>query len=120
MERLTVYHNPGCSKSRGALEILRERGADFEVVEYLKTPPDRGALERILELVPDAPAELVRKDAHFRELGLAAGDYQTADAVVELLLEHPRLMQRPVVIRGERAVIARPSEKVLELLGAKE
>ena len=76
----------------------------------------RANLRRILELVDDAPAELVRKDANFRELGLDAGDYTSVDAVVALLVEHPKLMQRPVAVRGERAVIARPSEKVEELL----
>ena len=60
-----LYHNPGCSKSRGALEILRERGIDFEIVEYLEQPPDRTALERILERITDPPADLVRKDKHF-------------------------------------------------------
>jgi len=111
-----LYHNPGCSKSRGALELLRERGVTHEVVEYLVDPPDRATLERILELLPDAPADLVRRDKRFRELELDPDAYQTRDAVVDLLLEHPELMQRPLVIRGERALLARPSEKVLELL----
>ena len=111
-----MYHNPSCSKSRGALEILADKGVEHDVVEYLKGPPDRASLERILDSVDDAPAELVRKDGRFDELGLTASDYTTREAVVELLLEHPELMQRPVIFRGERAVIARPSEKVLELL----
>jgi arsenate reductase len=113
---MLVYHNPSCSKSRGALEILADEGVEHDVVEYLKAPPDRAALERILDAVADAPAELVRKDGRFDELGLKASDYTTREAVIELLLEHPELMQRPVIFRGERAVIARPSEKVLELL----
>jgi arsenate reductase len=113
---MLVYNNPSCSKSRGALEILADKGVEHDVVEYLKAPPDRAGLERILDAVPDAPEELVRKDARFDKLGLSASDYTTRDAVIELLLEHPELMQRPVIFRGERAVIARPSEKVLELL----
>jgi len=116
MADVTVYHNPACGKSRGALEILEERGVAHEVVEYLKTPVDRATLERFLDLLPDPPAELVRKDKRFKELDLDAGDYVTREQVVALLLEHPELMQRPVVIRGRRAVIARPSEKVGELL----
>lgn len=111
-----VYHNPGCSKCRGALEILREEGIECTLVEYLEQAPSRGDLERILALLPDPPGELVRKDKHFEELGLDAADYQTAEAVIDLLLEHPKLMQRPVVIRGERARIARSPEKVHELL----
>lgn len=116
MERVTVYHNPSCGKSRGALEILRERGVDSEVIEYLKTPLDRAGLERVLGLLSGSPAELVRKDKRFKELGLDEASYQTKKQVVDLLLEHPELMERPVVIRGKRAVIARPSERVLEIL----
>ena len=115
-ESIVVYHNPSCSKSRGALDILGRRGVDFEVVEYLKSPLDTAGLADVLAKVDAAPAELVRKDSHFRALGLRPGDYTDADAVIRLLVEHPKLMQRPVVVRGDRAVIARPSEKVEELL----
>jgi arsenate reductase len=113
---VTVYHNPVCRKSRGALELLAERGVGHDVVEYLKAPPERAALERILGLLAGPPGELVRKDKRFKELGLRAEDYATREQVVALLLEHPELMERPVVIRGNRAVIARPSERVRELL----
>ena len=98
------------------LEILRDRGVEFDVVEYLKQPLDRAAFERILDAIPDEPAELVRKDKRFGERGLDAGDYTTRDAVIELLLEHPELMQRPVVFKGDDAMIARPSDKVLAFL----
>lgn len=116
MSEVTIYHNPACGKSRGALEILRERGIDAEVILYLDAPPQRADLEKILDLLPDEPAELVRKDKRFKELGLDANDYTTRKAVIDLLLKHPELMQRPVVIRGKSAVIARPSELVLDLL----
>ena len=98
------------------LEILRDRGVEFDVVEYLKQPLTRGDFERILDAIPDEPAELVRKDKRFGELGLDAGDYTTRDAVIALLLEHPELMQRPVVFKGDDAMIARPSDKVLAFL----
>jgi arsenate reductase len=111
-----VYHNPVCSKSRGAMQILGERGVDVEVVEYLQTPPDRAALEQILDAVDEPPSGLVRHDDRFRALGLDPGAYEDRDAVITLLLEHPELMQRPVIIRDGRGVIARPSERVLELL----
>jgi arsenate reductase len=111
-----VFHNPKCSKSRGALAILEEQGVTADVVEYLKAPPDRATLTRIVESIPDSPGALVRHDKRFSELGLAAADYVEKDAVVALLLEHPELMERPVVFVGAQAVIARPSEKVLELL----
>jgi arsenate reductase len=116
MDKTTIYHNPGCGKSRGALEILRQRAVPCAIVEYLKAPPDRAALGRILDLLPNDPAELVRKDKRFKELGLDPGKYTTRAQVISLLLEHPELMERPVVIRGQRAVIARPSERVLEIL----
>jgi arsenate reductase (glutaredoxin) len=116
MEPMQVYFNPSCSKARGAVEILRERGVELDVIEYLKEHPSRADLERIVDAIPDPPAALVRKDKRFAELGLDAADYETKEQVVDVLLEHPELMERPVVFRGERAVIARPSEKVLELL----
>src|SRR5438045_3129576 len=116
MADVVVYHNPVCSKSRGALTILSERGVAPEVVEYLVHPPDRATLDRILTLLGGPPADLVRKDKRFRELGLDPADYVTREQVVALLLAHPELMERPVVIRDGRAVIARPSERVLELL----
>jgi arsenate reductase (glutaredoxin) len=116
MDKVTIYHNPACGKSRGALEILRDRAIDCDVVEYLKQPLNRATLERILDLLPGVPADLVRKDKRFKELGLNEADYVTGEHVVALLLKHPELMERPVVIRGTRAVIARPSEKVSEVL----
>ena len=95
---------------------MQERGVEFDVIEYLKSPLSREDFENFLTLLPDEPAELVRKDKKFKELGLNADDYTTRDAVVDVLLQHPELMQRPVIIKGRKAVIARPSEKVLELL----
>jgi arsenate reductase len=82
----------------------------------LKTPLSREDFERFLDLLPDAPADLVRKDKRFKELGLDENQYVTREAVIEVLLAHPELMQRPVIIKGRKGVLARPSEKVLELL----
>ena len=112
-EPMRVYHNPVCSKSRGALEILGGRGVEVDVVEYLKAPPTRGDLERIVDAVSDPPAALVRKDKRFAELGLHAGDYETKEQVVALLLEHPELMERPVVFRGERGRMYRDAARSL-------
>ena len=116
MEQVTIYHNPVCGKSRGALEILHERRIDPTVIEYLTDRPDRATLDRILDLLGGEPRALVRKDKRFKELGLDEANYQTREQVVALLLEHPELMERPVVIVGDRGVIARPPEKLLELL----
>ncbi len=95
---------------------MRERGVEFDVIEYLKTPLDRAGFERIMNLLSNPPADLVRKDKNFEALGLDANNYVTREAVIDLLLQHPVLMQRPVIIKGQKAVLARPSEKVLELL----
>lgn len=95
---------------------MRDRNVEFDVIEYLKQPPSRETLMQFLDLLPNEPADLVRKDKNFKQLGLKAEDYVTREAVVDLLLQHPVLMQRPVIIRGERAVIARPSDTVNELL----
>ncbi|MGQ0824173.1 MAG: arsenate reductase (glutaredoxin) [Actinomycetota bacterium] len=112
-----IFHNPSCSKSRGALAILHERGVDANVVRYLDTPPDRATLERILDAIEDEPAALVRTgDAKFKDAGLTKADVATRAQVIKVLREHPEVMERPVVFVGARAVIARPSERVLELL----
>ncbi|MDX1449540.1 MAG: ArsC/Spx/MgsR family protein [Acidimicrobiia bacterium] len=90
-----LYHNPRCTTSRRALQALESGGITFETVLYLKTPPDRRRLRELIERLEDPPADLVRKDKRFRDLGLEAGDYQDADDVIQLLIEHPELMQRP-------------------------
>jgi len=97
--------------------LLRAQGVEFDTVEYLKTPLHRTTVERIVAMLDTPPAELVRKDRLFEELSLKAGDYVTVEAVVALLLKHPELMQRPIVVKGNRAVIARPPERMLPLLG---
>ncbi|MGO9060035.1 MAG: ArsC/Spx/MgsR family protein [Candidatus Binataceae bacterium] len=116
MERVTIYHNPNCKHSRGALELLDSRQVEHETIEYLKTPPDRQTLEKILGMLSDPPSELVRDDKRFKELGLKLEDYQTKAAVIDLLLKYPELMQRPIIIKHGHAVIARPPEKLLPLL----
>ena len=98
------------------MELLRERGVEFDAIEYLKKPPTRETLEKILAMLEGPPADLVRKDKRFGELGLKADDYVQPKKIVALLVEHPELMQRPIVIRGKRAIIARPPEKLTSLL----
>jgi arsenate reductase len=114
---VTVFHNQACSKSRGALQILDDKGVSYDVVKYLDTPPDRKTLERILDAIDDEPAALVRTDdAKFKALGIPKAGVTTRAQVIDVLLAHPEVMQRPVVFVGDKAVIARPSEKVLDLL----
>ena len=101
---------------RGALELLRAQGVEFDTVEYLKTPLHRMTLERIVAMLDAPPAELVRKDRRFEELGLKAAKYVSAEEVVALLVKHPELMQRPIIVKDSKAVIARPPERLLPLL----
>ena len=114
-ERVTVWANPRCSKSRGAEALLAERGVEVERVLYLVEPPSRAELERVLHLLgTEDPRVLVRSgEPAYRELGLDGADRA---ALLDALATHPELIERPVVIRGERAVVARPPERLLELL----
>jgi arsenate reductase (glutaredoxin) len=113
MADVTIYHNPKCSSSRTALGELQARDVDLDVVEYLKAPLDRAGLEHLLDLLDSPDADLVRHDARFKELGLDPTGYTDRKAVVDLLVEHPELMQRPILVRGGRAVIARPAADVV-------
>ncbi len=111
-----IYHNPRCSKSRQALELLRERGIEPRVVEYLKTPPDAATLRGLLRMLGCPARELLRRgEEAYAGLGLAAG-LEDDDAVIAAMVEHPVLIERPVIVVGERAVIGRPPEKLLALL----
>ncbi|HEY7947742.1 MAG TPA: ArsC/Spx/MgsR family protein [Acidimicrobiales bacterium] len=117
MDRVTVYAHPTCSKSRAATALLDDRGATFTVVNYLETPPDADTVARILDMLAGEPALLVRTDdARYGELGLTAADVADRAGVVSVLVAHPELMQRPVVVRNGRAVVARPPELLNQLL----
>jgi arsenate reductase len=111
---VVIYHNPNCSNSRRALAWLEEHDIDHDVVQYLKHPLARAQLSSLVDSLEDDPAELVRHDKRFGELGLDNDAYTSKKAVVELLTEHPELMQRPVVVRGRDAIIARPPEDRLD------
>lgn len=114
--QVTVYHNPRCSKSRQALELLKERGMEPEVVEYLKTPPDRETLERLLKLLHITPRELLRKnEPEYKQAGLDDPTLSDED-LISALIEHPILLERPIVVSGARAVVGRPPERVFEIL----
>jgi arsenate reductase len=115
MAEVTIYHNPRCTKSRQAMEVLDELGVDATVVRYLDAPPDAGTLRELIGRLEDEPAALVRRDG-WTELGITDDDVATADGVVEVLVRHPQLMQRPVLDDGERAIIGRPTERVRDLL----
>lgn len=112
MADVTILHNPNCSTSRSALADAEVGGVDVDVVQYLKHPLGRDELLDLMGKLEDPPADLVRKDGFFKDQGLVESDYTSPDQVADLLVEHPRLMQRPVLIRGDRAIIGRPKDRV--------
>ena len=115
-EPYVLYHNPRCSKSRGALELLQARGIEPQVVRYLDTPPDAAVLRGLVKRLGIAPRELLRKgEQEYASLGLGDPALGEAD-IIAAMAAHPRLIERPILVHGERAVIGRPPERVLELL----
>jgi len=98
------------------LAVAEANGVEFETDLYLKTKPDVGELTALIGMLEDPPADLVRKDKFFKDQGFDEGDYQTADAVAALLAEHPRLIQRPVIVKGKKAIIGRPKSRIDEFL----
>lgn len=114
---VTIYHNPRCTKSRQTLKLLRDQGIEPRVVEYLKTPPTKAELTRLLDMLGKAPREIMRKkEAPYKEQDLGRQDLDR-DHLLDAILEHPVLLERPiVVIDDEKAAIGRPPENVLEIL----
>ena len=98
-ETVTIYHNPRCSKSRQALEILEQEGIEANVVQYLLTPPDAATLNQLLQQLGLEPRELMRKGE-----------------LIAAMVQYPRLIERPIVVANGQAVIGRPPEKVLDIL----
>lgn len=111
-DKVRIYHNPNCSTSKSALATARDLGVEADVVQYLKTPPDRESLQWIIDHLEDPVADLVRKDANFDKLGLDPADYTEPGPVIDLLAAHKELMQRPILIKGDRAIIGRPKDRV--------
>lgn len=112
MPEVTVLHNPRCSTSRAALDQAEASDVEVEVIRYLTSPLGAEELRDLLAKLEDPPTDLVRRDAAFAALGLSEHDVATVDQVVDLLVEHPKLMQRPVLIKGDRAIIGRPKDRV--------
>lgn len=113
---VSVWFNPACGTCRTTQGILAERGIDAELFEYLKEKPSREDIERVMKLLgTDDPRTIVRtKESVYKDLGLADA---SRDQLLDAMAAHPILVERPIVIRGDRAVVARPADRVLELLG---
>jgi arsenate reductase (glutaredoxin) len=117
---MEIWHNPRCSKSRATLGLIEESGVTPDVRRYLDDPPSADELRRVLGLLGMEPWELVRRgEDAYRELGMAgwARTDDTTERWIEAMVDHPRLIERPVVVDGDRAVLGRPPEDVRALLG---
>ena len=113
---VTIYHNPACGTSRNALALIRNAGVEPTVVEYLKTPPDRATLTDLLQRMGMRPRELLReKGTPYAELGLGA-DHWTDEQLIDQMLAHPILINRPIVVAPWGVRLCRPSETVLDIL----
>lgn len=116
MSQISIFHNPRCSKSRGALELLEERGIQPEIIRYLETPPNATELKALLAKLGIGARQLLRTgEDEYKDLDLATPAL-TDDQLIEAMVSHPKLIERPIVIVGDKAVIGRPPEKVLEIL----
>lgn len=111
-----IYHNPRCSKSRQTLELLKQQDIDPEIIDYLKTPPDKTELKRLLKLLGITARDLLRKkEPEFKALGLDDPALKEDD-IIDAMIHTPKLMERPIVVADNKAAIGRPPEQVLEIL----
>lgn len=114
--KVTIYHNPKCSKSRQTLQLLTDRGIQPEVIEYLKTPPSKTRLKEILKLLDMEPRDLMRKkEAVYKEAGLD-NQQLSKDQLIEKMVSYPAVIERPIVVANGKAAIGRPPEHVLDIL----
>jgi len=115
MSNITIWHNPKCSKSRNAATLLEERGIEAEVVKYLDTPPSQEEIKAVLTMLGISARELMRtKEAIYKELDLK--NVADEEKLIKAMAEHPKLIERPVVIKNGKAAIGRPIEKIIELI----
>ena len=113
---ITLYHNPKCSKSRQTLALLNEQGIEPTIIEYLKTPPTAETLKEILNLLGMTPRELMRKkEDEYADNGLDDSSLSD-DALIEAMVRHPILIERPIVLANGQAALGRPPEQVLDIL----
>ncbi len=115
MAEITIWHNPRCSKSRQALVFLEDKGIKPEIIKYLDTPHNEDEMRELLNMLGMNARELMRtKEDIYKELGLK--DIDDEEKLIKAMIENPKLIERPIVIKNNKAVVARPLEKVLEII----
>jgi arsenate reductase len=113
---IKIYHNPRCSKSRETLKLLEERDIEPEIIKYLDTPPSKTMLKKLLKMLGMKPRDLMRKkEALYKELNLADESLKV-DELVQAMVDNPRLIERPIVVNGDKAALGRPPESVLDIV----
>jgi len=116
MSDISIYHNPRCSKSRQTLALLEQQGIQANIIEYLKAPPSADTLTTIISQLDITPRQLLRKsEAIYKELNLK-DDSLSDEQLIQAMVDHPKLIERPIVIHNGKAKIGRPPESVLEIL----
>ncbi len=112
---MKIFHNPRCSKSRQGLAILEDSNQDFEIIQYLKTPPSKDELEKILQMLQMEPIDLVRKNEAIWKENFK-GKELSNNEIIDAMVNNPKLIERPIVINGEKAALGRPPESINEIL----
>jgi arsenate reductase (glutaredoxin) len=118
MSDVVIFHNPNCSTSKYAVGVAEEMGVDHEVVKYMLKANhlSREQLAELIGKLEDPTTDLVRRDANFTKLGITDADVETPEQVIDILVRYPALLQRPVLVKGNRAIIGRPKDRVAEFL----
>lgn len=109
---IEIFHNPKCSTSNAAMTSAADAGVEVREVRYLREPPTEARLREIIAILVDPPTDLIRRDANFAKLGLAESDVGSVDDIVATLVAHPQLLQRPLLVSAEQAIIGRPKDRV--------
>ncbi len=113
---IKIYHNPSCSKSRATLQLLSDNGVEPNITEYLTNPPNYAELSQLLNMLGLEPRQLMRtSEAEYSEANLSNPEL-SRDELIQAMIDHPKLMERPIVVNGKRAAIGRPPERVLDIL----
>ena len=116
MSKYTIFHNPRCSKSRQTLQILKDNECDIGIILYLETTLDQSFLESVIKKISLSPRELLRKgEQEFKDNDLKNKNLSDQE-IIEFMVKHPKLIERPIVIKGDKAILGRPPENVLELI----